>query len=447
MRAAKPSFERGPEGLEVGPCTERRRRQQQLDVGQRDIVARFQEGGHAARHVGRETLAEEIGFRQFAADPVGPHHVVEGRRFLAPVHQDGRGVVLQVPPDAGQVELDVDRQRLQVGRRPDAGELQQLRRVDHPAAEQHLPLGTGHAGLAILRIFDAGGTRALQEDASGQRPGLDRQVRPVQGGPQIGRGGAAAAPLADGHLQAAEALLPGAVVILRPAVAGLLAGLDIGAEQRILVAAELRGDRAVRSPVGAGLALPMFQLAEIGQRIGIRPFGQTILRPPVVIAAVSAHERHGVRGRRPADHLATGTFDAPAVGMRLRFAEIHPVMQPLLQDLAPAERYMDPGIPVPAPGLEQQNARTAILGEAGRERAAGRTGPYDHVIIGRAGHRTLMQRLCGEYSTTVQPILSTEVGGASFSLRNGSSLAIDLYGCRCSVGTQDDDGDHHTRRA
>ena len=86
-------------------------------------------------------------------------------------------------------------------------------------------------------------------------------------------------------------------------------------------------------------------------------------RPAVVVAAVAAHIGHGVGRGRAADHLAAGAFDPAVVGDGLRLAEIHPVVQPLLQDLAPAERDVDPGVAVPAAGLEQQHRALAVFGQ------------------------------------------------------------------------------------
>ena len=194
----------------------------------------------------------------------------------------------------------------------------------------------------------------------------DRQVLPLQRGAQIGGGGAAAAAVADRHLQPAESLLPGAVVVVRPGMAGGPSRFGIGVEQRILVAAELRGERAVAAAIGVRAALPALQLAEIGQRMRVGPAGEAGSRPAVVIAAVAAHEGHGVGRRRAAHHLAARAFHLPPVGMLLRAAEIHPVVQPLLEDLAPAERNVDPGIAVPAAGLEQEHASPRRPPSAGR---------------------------------------------------------------------------------
>ena len=58
-----------------------------------------------------------------------------------------------------------------------------------------------------LAVLDADGAAALEEDARRKRLDGDRQVVPLQGGAQIGGRGAAAAAVADRHLQAAKALL------------------------------------------------------------------------------------------------------------------------------------------------------------------------------------------------------------------------------------------------
>jgi hypothetical protein len=71
-------------------------------------------------------------------------------------------VVLQVLADAGQVLDDLDPERAELGRRPDAGELEQLRRVDRPAAEHDL-LGPRLARAAPpARVLDADRTVAVE---------------------------------------------------------------------------------------------------------------------------------------------------------------------------------------------------------------------------------------------------------------------------------------------
>ena len=78
--------------------------------------------------------------------PVAPLHRRRHRdRLLRAVLDVDLEVILQVLADARQVVDDVDAERLELAGVADAGELEQLRRVDRAAAEDHLagldPLG------------------------------------------------------------------------------------------------------------------------------------------------------------------------------------------------------------------------------------------------------------------------------------------------------------------
>jgi hypothetical protein len=108
------------------------------------------------------------------------------------------------------------------------------------------------------------------------------------------RVGAAPAAVADGHLQPTEAVLAFGVVIVRPWVAGARAGLRIGVEQRVLIAAELRGERPLAAAKGAFAALPALEAFEVGKHLTIRPAGKARGGEAVVVGAIAAHEGHGV---------------------------------------------------------------------------------------------------------------------------------------------------------
>ena len=74
-------------------------------------------------------------------------------------------VVLQVLADARQVGDDLDPERAQLGRRADARELEQLRRVDRAAAQDDLAAARDLAPAAPgARVLDAGRAAALEHD-------------------------------------------------------------------------------------------------------------------------------------------------------------------------------------------------------------------------------------------------------------------------------------------
>ena len=90
-------------------------------------------------------------------------------------------MILQVGADAAQFMHHRHADRLQVVRRPDAGDLQQMRRVDRAAAQDDLLVGTRLDRLAALAERDADAALAFEQQFGGQRLGFDPQVRPALG--------------------------------------------------------------------------------------------------------------------------------------------------------------------------------------------------------------------------------------------------------------------------
>jgi len=105
-------------------------------------------------------------------------------------------MVLQIIADAGRIEHDLDAVLLEQVRRPDAGQLQQLRRVVGAAGDQDLLARLCRAKAVLLPVFNRLGAAALEQDALRQRRGFDMQIAALQRRTQIGEcaGGAAAAP-------------------------------------------------------------------------------------------------------------------------------------------------------------------------------------------------------------------------------------------------------------
>jgi len=78
--------------------------------------------------------------------------------------------------------------------------------------------------------------------------------------------------------------------------------------------------------------------------------------------------------------LAARTLDAPTGDRLFGLAEIAPVVQALLQNLAPAERDVDPRVAVPAAGLQKQHGNIGIGSQPVREDAPGRARTHDDVV-------------------------------------------------------------------
>ena len=73
-------------------------------------------------------------------------------------------MVLQVLADARPVGDDVDPERAEFRRRPDAGELQQLRRIDRPAAKNDLAPRANLELTPVAPVMDADGAAPLECD-------------------------------------------------------------------------------------------------------------------------------------------------------------------------------------------------------------------------------------------------------------------------------------------
>jgi hypothetical protein len=264
---------------------------------------------------------------------------------------------------------------------------QKLRRIDDAAAQQHLALGPGRPRFAAQDMLDPDRAARVEHDAVDARAGLDGEVGAAQRRPQIGLGGAAAPAVADRLLHPPKPFLLGAVVVGRLRHLQRRAGREAGLDQRVRKGRGPHGERPVAAAIVAGAGLPCFLPAEIGQHLGMGPALAPRRGPPVVIAPVAANIGHRVDRRRAADHLAAGALDAPPVESRLRLGEVHPVVQPLFEDAAPADRDLDPRVAVPAAGLQQQHPGLGILGQPPRQGAAGGAGADDDVVVRCRWHR------------------------------------------------------------
>ena len=130
----------------------------------------------APGHVGRKAGAQEIGLGELTADAVVAHHAQKWPRLAAVIHEDRRNVVLQIATDAGQRDLHGYIVPLQFLAVPQAGQHQELRRVDDPTAENHFPLGPRRMRDAALLVLDARCAAPLDQDPPGEGMDFDPKV-------------------------------------------------------------------------------------------------------------------------------------------------------------------------------------------------------------------------------------------------------------------------------
>jgi hypothetical protein len=81
-------------------------------------------------------------------------------------------VLLEILPDAGQVVLHRDAGLLQMVRRADTRQHEQLRRVDGAAGQDYFTFSAIAQDAAVLRELDADGALALEQHAEREGAGL-----------------------------------------------------------------------------------------------------------------------------------------------------------------------------------------------------------------------------------------------------------------------------------
>src|SRR5262249_54796908 len=171
------------------------------------------------------------------------------------------------------------------------------------------------------------------------------------------------------------------VVVLGEWPVRLARGIEPAVEQGIAVAGTDDGERAVSAAPGVLAFLPALAALEVGEHLGVRPAAAAVLRPPIVVAAVTAHVGHDVDRRAAAEHLAAHRLDPAVVEPGLGLRVVAPVEHPVLPDLAEPDRHVDQGMRIAPTGFQHQHANRWGGGEPVREHAARRAGADDDVVV------------------------------------------------------------------
>ena len=137
-------------------------------------------------------------------------------------------MVLQIGADAGDVGDHVDALRRSSAAGPTPGQLQQLRRIERAAGEDHFGIGVRGVQRIALAIFDADGAPPREQNAGRQRIGLDCQIGTPPRRPEIADRGRPSAAVARSELEIAGAFLALTVEIVGARKAGLLGRVDEG---------------------------------------------------------------------------------------------------------------------------------------------------------------------------------------------------------------------------
>ncbi len=309
-------------------------------------------------------------------------------RFLAGVLDVHLEVVLQILADTGKVTDHVDAEAPEVIGVPDAGELQELRRVEGTTARDHLG-PTRRVARSPLPVLDPDTTGSLEQQSVRGGTGDQREVRAIEHRVQIGTGRTEPAPAHHVLVEGGEPLLTEPVDVVGPAEAGLWPGLEPRLEQRVGSGAAFEREWAIITTplVGAGQAL--LHPLEVRQAVAIvpgfhaRPFG-----PLLIVGRIPSLEDHAVDARRPAEHLAPSVIDPPTTHVRLGLALVLPVVEAIADRMGERRRHVDEDVPLPVgpPGFDHQDLVGRIGAQPICQRTTGRATADDDVVVLVARH-------------------------------------------------------------
>src|SRR4051794_36401158 len=204
-------------------------------------------------------------------------------------------MVLEVSADPGDVRDDRDPEATERVRRTDPGELQQLRRVEGTAREDHLAGEDRLRSAAPPLDLDAGSAAAVDVNPGDERPRPDGKVWSPHDRMEIRPRGADPTAAPDVPVERGEALLAIAVHIRRQVIAGLLGRLEPGEEERARGRSPLEAEgTVVATPrvIGSRGGAVLHPL-EVRQAVGERPrLHSGIGGPALVVERISALEDH-----------------------------------------------------------------------------------------------------------------------------------------------------------
>ena len=234
-----------------------------------------------------QPLGADQRFRKWIEDRVERDRL---DRFLLDIELH---VILQVLSDARPVRDDRDAVFLELFRRTDARQHQELWRIDRRSGDDDFAFRFNDLNLFASFDFDTG--RALILDDHAPREAIDQtHVFAPEGRAQIGVGGRPAAAAENGLFHGAEAFLLGAVVVVGQFEPGLVAGFDEGCIKRVGARSALDVQRTVLAAPAVLAAHRILHALEIGKHVGKPPAGSAFFRPVIEVAGMAADIDHAV---------------------------------------------------------------------------------------------------------------------------------------------------------
>ena len=308
-----------------------------------------------------------------AAMPLA-HGIVQRQRLLRAQDDAGEVVIGKFGTDARQVGDNGDAMPTQQLSRPQAGKLQQLRRVESTGCDNDFSVclcGVFHAPGFVL---DSGRTLPVKHNARRERVRNNLQVGAIAYRREIGCGGGTANAVPHGCLVKPRAFLFCAVEIRVAWIAGFHGGIDPCLRQRVAVA-QIRHAKWPARPVPfVSTTLVIFSLAKVRQYVIKAPARIAQLPPVIEILLLTADINEAVDGTRTAQHAPARRDNIAACAMRLRFGLVAPVKTPVAEKPRVAQRNAQPRMRAVRPGFEQQHFVFTICGEAVCQNAASAAG-------------------------------------------------------------------------
>ena len=325
--------------------------------------------------------------RDFHAEsPTARAFIERDRVARARNHAHGE-VVAQVLAHPGQVLQHLDAELPQLLRRPDAGQLQQLRRVEGACTDDHFAAGAHLAARAALIEAHADRAPVFEQDAGGLR--RDAQVDAAAPDRRMQkRSGATDPPTFENiALEIARALLARAVVVRVARNAEFTRSGDKGFAQRrgpVRIGDRQRTAAAAQAIVAR--ADPAFRTHEVRQHVGVAPALVAGRRPVIEIIRLAAAVDQPVERTRAADHAPLHDPDFTACGRGVRRAAELPQKSRVVEQLDEAGGNPHVAAGVGGAGFEHTYGRLPVRAQTLGQQRSGRTRAHHHVVI-NVGHR------------------------------------------------------------
>src|SRR5579864_7977392 len=215
-------------------------------------------------------------------------------------------MILQVFADTTQIVHDVQAKVLQTRTVTDAGQFEQLWRVDGARTQHDFAARFREVVGAAAAVLDADTATVFEDESLCQRAGDHREIRTLLCGTQKGLRGIPADTALLVDIEVADAGVVAAVEVIGGGDAGLLRGLREGLEDLPLQALFLYAPGAACAMRFAGAPVIVLAAFEDGKD-GV-PCPRWVVsqaRPFVVVFALTAHVDHAVDRRTTAQHAST----------------------------------------------------------------------------------------------------------------------------------------------